>query len=395
MEGSGDIPLVTVSLLNEMVQEILEANFPMVWVEGEISNFIQAFSGHWYFSLKDANAQVRCAMFKGQNQRVRFKITDGLKIKLRARVSLYAGRGDYQLIVEQIEEDGVGDLQKAFLALKKKLMLEGLFEKDHKQEIPEFPKTIGVITSPKGAAIRDIIITLKRRYPLATVIIYPTAVQGKQAALEISETLYQADRHQAADVLILARGGGSIEDLWGFNEEIVARAIYECSIPLLTGIGHETDITIADFVADLRAPTPTGAAEQASPDLTLWINTFIGYQKQLLTLMQRLLRQYAQKLDWLTRRLRHPKHQIQAQFEKITALRKRLDQAMFHFLQQQKMTHINLMRTLHILSPLTTLERGYSITQQNGHVITDATKIDAEKALEITLAKGKVAVRII
>lgn len=392
MKQIQEVPTISVSLLNEMVQEILEANFPLVWVEGEISNFIQAFSGHWYFSLKDANAQVRCAMFKGQNQRVAFKVTEGSKIKLRAKVSLYAGRGDYQLIVEKMEEDGIGNLQKAFIALQKKLMAEGLFDAAHKKLLPEFPKTIGVITSSKGAAIRDILITLKRRYPLATVIIYPTAVQGKQAALEIAETLYQADAHQACEVLILGRGGGSIEDLWAFNEEIVARAIFECSIPIVTGIGHETDTTISDFVADLRAPTPTGAAEQVSPDLSLWVATFIEYQKQLNQSIQRLLRQLAQKCDWLTRRLRHPQHQIQAQLDKISGLRERISIAMAHVLQHKKTHQLHLMRALHLLSPLTTLERGYSITEQNGHVITDASTVDPTLPLKVILARGELAV---
>src|SRR3990167_11367189 len=251
----------TVSRLNNEVKFILEDRFPWVWVEGEISNFAAPHSGHWYFSLKDNTAQVRCAMFRGQQRKLIFTPKDGMHVLINARVSLYENRGEFQLIAESMEERGEGKLRRAFEMLKKKLETAGLFDPLHKKKLPSFPKQIGIITSETGAAIADILTILKRRFPSIPIIVYPTLVQGTLAAPSIVKALKTANRRNECDVIILARGGGSLEDLWAFNEEIVAYAIFESDIPIISGVGHEIDFTIADFVADVRAPTPSAAAE--------------------------------------------------------------------------------------------------------------------------------------
>src|SRR5690606_31569338 len=248
-----------VSQLNRRAKQLLETHLPLLWVEGELSNVSQPSSGHWYFTLKDDQAQVRCAMFRNRNMLVRFKPQQGQQVLLRARVSLYEGRGDYQLIAEHMEEAGAGALQRAYEELKQKLAAEGLFSDDLKQPLPSLPRHIGVITSPTGAAIRDILHVLARRFPAIPVTVLPVAVQGKEAAPQIVKAIQLANRADLFDVLILARGGGSLEDLWPFNEEVVARAIHASKLPIVSAVGHEVDFTIADFVADLRAPTPSVA----------------------------------------------------------------------------------------------------------------------------------------
>src|SRR5690625_2927780 len=253
--------VLSVSQLNRRSKQILETHLPLVWVEGEVSNLSRPSSGHWYFTLKDDQAQVRCAMFRNRNQLVRFNPAQGQQLLLRARVSLYEGRGDYQLIVEHMEEAGFGALQRAFEELKTRLSQEGLFASERKRPLPTLPKHIGVITSPTGAAIRDILSVLKRRFPAVPVTVLPVPVQGKEAAPAIVSALDLANRSELFDVLILARGGGSLEDLWPFNEEAVARAIYASRTPVVSAVGHEVDFSIADFVADVRAPTPSAAAE--------------------------------------------------------------------------------------------------------------------------------------
>lgn len=258
--------IISVSELNRLVKGELESKFPNIWIEGELSNLAQPGSGHIYFTLKDEQAQVRCAMFRLQNRLLSFQIENGLKVKVKAKVSLYEGRGDYQLIVSRMIPDGEGALQQAFEALKKQLSSEGLFNEDRKQAIPQFPESIGLITSPTGAVIQDILHVIDRRFPGININIYPTQVQGKQALPHLLKALKLAIEHDDAEVLIIARGGGSLEDLWAFNEEKLARAIYQCPIPIISAVGHETDVTIADFVADLRAPTPSAAAELATPD---------------------------------------------------------------------------------------------------------------------------------
>jgi len=270
--SSDDRDIYSVGRLNAEARGLLEGAFPLIWVQGELSNVSRPSSGHLYFTLKDANAQVRCAMFRGNNRFLKFRPADGAQVVVRASLSLYEARGDYQLIVQSMEEAGDGALQRAFEALKQKLAAEGLFEAAHKRALPTLPKRIGVITSPTGAAIRDILSVLKRRFPAIPVLIYPVAVQGQAAGAEIAAMIRRADMRRDCDVLIIARGGGSLEDLWAFNEEIVARAIFDCSIPTVSGVGHEVDFTIADFVADQRAPTPSVAAEMVSPDQHDWLN---------------------------------------------------------------------------------------------------------------------------
>ena len=262
--------ILSVSQLNRQTRQLLETHLPLIWVEGELSNFACPASGHWYFSLKDEQAQVRCAMFRNRNSRVRLpsggRPGNGLQVLVRCRVSLYEGRGEFQLIVEHMEEAGLGALQRRFEQLKNKLDSEGLFTTEHKQPLPALPRRIGVITSPTGAAIQDILQVLQRRFAAIPVTIYPTAVQGQEAIAGLTHAIEQANDHGSCDVLIVGRGGGSMEDLWAFNEESVARAIFASDIPIISAVGHEVDFTIADFVADQRAPTPSAAAELLSPD---------------------------------------------------------------------------------------------------------------------------------
>jgi exodeoxyribonuclease VII large subunit len=316
----------SVSRLNEQVKGLLEQGFPPLWVEGEVSNFRPQSSGHWYFSLKDAEAVVACAMFRGRNQALGFKPKDGMQVLVRARVSLYSPQGRYQLILEHMEPSGEGALRRAFEQLKQKLQAEGLFEEARKKPLPAVPRRIGVITSPTGAAIRDILNVLKRRYPLGEVVIYPVPVQGAEAAPAIVRALQTAAGRAECDVLILARGGGSLEDLWAFNEEIVARAIAACPLPVVSGVGHEIDFTIADFVADLRAPTPSAAAELVSPDAAEWRSRLERLSRQLQASQQRRLQQLGQHQAFLGKRLKqlHPGRRLEQLMQRLDEFELRL-----------------------------------------------------------------------
>ena len=296
------LPVYTVSRLNQEVRGLLEDRLGRVWVEGEIGNLSQPSSGHVYFTLKDARAQVRCALFRGA-RRACCAVTDGLQVLVCARVSLYEGRGDFQLIVEQMEDAGEGALRRAFEALKRTLADEGLFDTHHKKPLPGVVRRIGVITSPDGAVWHDIVTTLRRRFPAIAVLLYPVPVQGRDAGAAIARMLDLANERCECDVLLLARGGGSLEDLWCFNEEIVARAIFRSRLPVVAGIGHETDTTIADWVADLRAPTPTAAAELLSPDQALWRRRHTEARGRIQRLLERTLRERLQHFDDLKRRL--------------------------------------------------------------------------------------------
>ncbi len=296
------LPVYTVSRLNQEARSLLEGRLGRVWVEGEIGNLSQPSSGHIYFTLKDARAQVRCALFRSA-RRLCCPVVDGMQVLVGARVSLYEGRGDFQLIVEQMEDAGEGALRRAFEALKRALDAEGLFDPRHKKPLPSQIRRIGVITSPDGAVWHDIVTTLKRRFPGIAVLLYPVPVQGRDAAATVARMLDLANERRECDVLLLARGGGSLEDLWCFNEEVVARALFRSELPVVTGIGHETDTTIADWVADLRAPTPTAAAELLSPDQTLWRKRHRDAHDRLARLIDRLLRERIQRFDDLKRRL--------------------------------------------------------------------------------------------
>jgi exodeoxyribonuclease VII large subunit len=428
--------IYTVSRLNSEVRKLLEQEFARIWLEGELSNIARPSSGHLYFSLKDANAQIRGAMFRNRNQALRFKPAEGLQVLVRARVSLYEPRGDYQLIVDHMELAGDGMLQRAFEELKQKLAAEGLFDAAAKRELPLMPQRIGVITSPTGAAIRDVLSVLKRRFPAIPVRIYPVAVQGKEAAGEIAEALDTASKRADCDVLILARGGGSLEDLWPFNEEIVARAIHRCRIPIVSAVGHEIDFTIADFAADRRAATPSAAAELVSPDQQEWL----AHMRHLAARMQNRLQQArsdaGQQLAWLEKRLQqlHPGQTLRQQAQRLDELERRsrlgIARSISHLQASLLEVHGRLRqhsprarigeldlrwralarrlgvsvqsslarrqqaltvhsRALHTISPLATLERGYAIVRTpDGTIVRAAESVRPGDPVEARLARG-------
>ena len=380
----------SVKEINRLVRELLEQSFPSFWITGEISNFISASSGHWYFSLKDEEAQVRCTMFKNKNMAAEWIPKNGEKIEAKCLIGLYEARGEYQLNIEQIRHAGAGLLSEAFNQLKEKLLKEGLFEVSRKKSIPQFPRSIGVITSPTGAAIEDILITLKRRSPHIPIIIYPSLVQGKEAPPAIVRAIETANAREECDVLILARGGGSIEDLWAFNEEIVARAIVASKIPTITGVGHETDSTIADFVSDLRAPTPTGAAEFVTSHTFELIKTIQVYKNQLNKLMAGLIRELVQKIDYLEKRLVSPRQQIQRQKEQIYQYIQRINQSMKNVVIQYRLHIDKLKLNLDHLSPHAVLSRGYSIiTDVDGQIVNNVTQLKLDDKIHIQLNHGK------
>jgi exodeoxyribonuclease VII large subunit len=434
--------ILTVSRLNREVRFILEGSFATLWIEGEISNFSAPSSGHWYFSLKDANAQVRCAMFKMHIRNTGCKPKDGIQVLIKARVSLYEGRGDFQLLVEHMEEAGEGRLRQEFEALKKRLSAAGLFDEIHKKSFPRFPKTIGIITSPTGAAIRDALSVLKRRYAHANIIIYPTLVQGDTAATHIVRALQIADSRQECDVLLLTRGGGSLEDLWPFNEEIVAYAIHSCTIPIISGVGHEIDFTIADFVADMRAPTPSAAAELVAPASEELLDTLLQEERHLFQLFKQKLAHAQQNVSWLKKQLdqQHPKRRLTEQTQRLDLyeaafirLQNKLQlarQSQLHTLTaklagltpahqikaiQQHLIHDEkhfqncLLKTLHAkqtifsnlagkldaLSPLSTLQRGFAIvTTANQQVVRKATDIHIGDKVNVRLCEGQLECKV-
>ena len=436
---------LTVSQLNRQARSLLESHFDFVWVEGEISNFAAPSSGHWYFSLKDGNAQVRCAMFRGRNQRLRFSPGNGDHVRLRCRVSLYEGRGEFQLIVEHMEQAGAGALQAAFERLKAKLLAEGLFEQERKKPLPESISHLGVITSPTGAAIHDILTVLKRRCPAIEVSILPVAVQGEGAAREIADAIERANRWQAEgkidlDALIVGRGGGSLEDLWAFNEEVVARAIAASELPIVSAVGHEVDFSIADMAADHRAPTPSAAAEMLSPDQREQLQRLQKLEADLVRLIRRKLADAQTRLDHLRARLKHPGAQLREQSQRLDELEQRLilaqknllakkrgelallesrlqansplprikglqgelnnlqqrmESAMQARLQDARNRLSHLAGMLDSLSPLGTLARGYAIvTDPEGKVITDADSVEVGSRLHTRLASGRLEVTV-
>ncbi|MCG5510962.1 exodeoxyribonuclease VII large subunit [Ectothiorhodospira lacustris] len=434
--------IYSVSRLNQTVQEHLESGFALLWVEGELSNLARPASGHWYFSLKDAGAQVRCALFRNRAQGVRFRPRDGMQVLARARISLYVPRGDYQLIVEHLEEAGDGALRRSFEALHRKLKAEGLFDTALKRPLPRFPRRVGVITSATGAAVRDILAVLKRRFPALPVMIYPVPVQGSEAAPRIAAALEAASARGDCDVLILARGGGSLEDLWAFNEEIVARAIRTCTIPVVSGIGHETDITIADFAADQRAPTPSVAAELVSPDGRELLQRVNQLERLLSERFSRRLQARSQQLQALEQRLRHqhPERRLRARAQRLDELESRLRQALARRMREQRAELAHLWtrlgrcspqaritdmaqqrrdlslrmeramalrlerlgarvslqaRTLHAVSPLATLGRGYSILlSAEGRAVRAPEQVKSGERLEAHLAQGRLWCRV-
>jgi exodeoxyribonuclease VII large subunit len=384
--------IYTISELNQQVRNLLETNFNRIWVEGEISNFVCPSSGHRYFSLKDKNAQVRCAMFRGHNNRLKFQPESGMHVIVFARVSLYEGRGDFQLIVEKIEEVGFGRLQRAFEQLKQQLSTEGLFDEKHKQPLPEFPQHIGVITSPTGAAIHDILSVLKRRFPLAPVIIYPTLVQGNEAATKIVKALQLANQRKECDVLLVTRGGGSIEDLWPFNEEIVARAIFASKIPVVSGVGHEIDFTIADFVADHRAPTPSAAAEHISPNQHELLQYLEKTTQRLNYSINKNCEHQQINLSNLAQRIKrcHPIQQLQDKTQTLDCVEQNLTAVILRLLENKQNKLQLVSRALNAISPLATLQRGYAIiTDQKNKVIRKSSMVKIGEQINAKLAQGK------
>ena len=435
--------IYSVSQLNQSVRLMLENQLGAVWLTGEISNFSQPVSGYWYLSLKDENAQVRCAMFRMKNLRVSFRPTNGMQVLVRANVSLYEPRGDYQLIIESMHLAGEGLLMQQFEALKLKLAAEGLFAQHLKKNLPHFSKAVGIITSKTGAALQDILHILQRRDPSLKIIIYPTAVQGKDAATDIAQMIELANQRQEVDVLIVGRGGGSLEDLWCFNEEIVARAIFHSHLPVISAVGHETDVTIADFVADVRAPTPSAAAELVSRNQTELLQQ-LQYRRQRLEIaLDRLFAEKQQKLRHLSLRLhnQHPQAQLRIQQQLITQLSHRLQQSLRHrwqkkaenltalsirlyknplplriqqyeqqlaqlkvrlnshmnltlSLQQKQLAH--LCGKLDSLSPLKVLARGYSITQnQQNFTIRLIKDVNVGEHIKTRLTDGNIISQVI
>ncbi|MCH9692479.1 MAG: exodeoxyribonuclease VII large subunit [Gammaproteobacteria bacterium] len=429
--------VLTVSDLNREVKQLLEGSVPLLWVGGEVSNFAAPSSGHWYFTLKDARAQVRCAMFRNRNRSVRFALANGHEVVTRARVSLYEGRGEFQLIVEHLEEAGFGALMRQLEALKARLQAEGLFDPTRKKPLPPLPTTIGVITSPTGAVVRDIIQVLGRRYPAANLEILPVAVQGAGAAQQIAAAIELAGQLQRCDLLIVGRGGGSLEDLWPFNEEIVARALANCPIPTISAVGHETDTTIADLVADMRAPTPSAAAEIASARAVELSQALTGINHRLMRAIQLQLRHLTQRATLTGNRLRHPREQLQNRAQRLDHLELRLqtainqginnrrvhlDNAMRAFsrthpqrqlqrssqalqqhrlqlqrnmkllLQQKRAQFTRSNALLNSVSPLAILDRGYAIVRdESDKIIKDAAKLKQGQRVRARLASGEFA----
>ena len=433
----------SVSQLNLEVKQLLQKNFPLLWIEGELSNVARPASGHIYFSLKDEKSQVRCAMFRNANRNLPFQPKDGLQVLLRARIGLYEPRGEYQLTVESMEEAGVGILQRKFEELKRKLTSEGLFDDAHKQILPSFPTMLSVVTSATGAAIRDILSVLRRRYPILAIRVYSVPVQGDSSASAIVSAIQAINHRKDSDVIILARGGGSIEDLWSFNEEIVARTIYASKLPIVTGVGHEVDFTIADFVADLRAATPSAAAELVAPHQQELLETFDQYRGVLQNIVQDQLRTLFQSIDWIAQRLEflHPKQAIQRNQQQLLELRRRalsaiklklsdqqyrlsnllirfenqsptfrvpearikLEYAHKHLrrlvrnqLEQRHQQLLALTRTLEAVSPLGTLNRGYAIVSRadNGQIVHKADQVSLHEKIFIQLAEGRLSAHV-
>jgi exodeoxyribonuclease VII large subunit len=430
--------ILSVSALNRSVRDLLEHRYPLLWVAGEISNLLQAKSGHWYFSLKDHSAQVRCVMFRNRSSNLDWQPRDGMQVEARALVTMYEARGDFQLNIETMRRAGQGALYEAFLRLRDKLAAEGLFATERKRELPAYPKAIGVVTSLAAAALRDILTTLRRRNPSIPVIIYPSAVQGEGAAAELTRALRSAGERGECDVVILARGGGSMEDLWAFNDEQLARTICASPVPVVTGVGHETDFTIADFAADHRAPTPTAAAELVSPSRADLLRDIAALAATLSRQLTRNLEDRMQRLDLLTRRLTHPGQRIASQQDKLAQLVTRLGRASAHDMDMRNWRLSDLVQraaarlpdpgrlleslaalrgrlgaassrrheslaarlerlqgSLTHLGPAAVLARGYSIVQNaQGELVRDGTRLISGDILNLQFAKGSAAASV-
>ena len=434
--------ILTPSQLNTLARDLLEGAFPLVLVEGEIGNLSRPGSGHLYFTLKDVRAQVRCALFKPKSQWLKFAPREGLKVLARGRLTLYEARGDYQLVCDSLEEAGEGALRRAFDELKAKLAAEGLFDADRKRPLPAVVRRLAVLTSPSGAVIRDIVSVLRRRFPLVEVELLPVPVQGDGAAAQIRAMLLRADASGRYDAILLARGGGSLEDLWAFNDEALARAIAASSVPVVSAIGHETDFSLSDFAADLRAPTPSAAAELLVPDAATLSARLDGLHRQLLGLHTNALRQRMQRADRAFLRLQalrpqarlqalaqrarqaqarlanamqrrlereraalrhadailrasHPRRRLQQARARLDALRDRPQALLAQRLQREALHLRGLARSLHAISPLATVARGYSILQQaDGHIVRSIADAASGDALDARLHDGRLRLRV-
>ncbi len=433
--------ILTVSRLTALLRGVLEENFEQLWLQGEVSNLSYPSSGHCYFTLKDPGAQIRCVMFKSAVKNLKFRLTDGMKLIARGRISVYDQRGEYQLICEYVEPNGIGALQTAFVQLKEKLALEGLFAEAHKIPLPRFPRTIGVITSPTGAAIHDILHVLKRRFASLNVLLYPVRVQGEGSAVEIARAIDEMNRLAEVDVLIVGRGGGSLEDLWAFNEEVVARAVYRSKIPVISAVGHETDWTICDFVADLRAPTPSAAAElviASSDELRTQVETLSGRARRSIQALltahtgrlgslrrslhdpRSMLGHLVQRTDDLTGRLElgltvavsrrrdrferlqdalqhnDPQHRVDVFRQSIALLTMRSEGLLVQRLDAHKQAFYDKAVRLEVLSPLKTLARGYAVATRESvqSVVTDAASLTIGEQLRVKFHFGAARCRV-
>ncbi len=433
--------IISVSEINRRAKSILEENFPFVWIQGEVSNFFSAASGHWYFSLKDESSEIRCAMFANKSHRITFEPKDGDHLVLNGTLSIFEGRGQYQIIVEHIELAGEGALLKAFEELKKKLLTEGLFDDSLKKKLPSYPRSIAVVTSPDGAVIQDIINVLSRRSPFFDLTVVPTLVQGEKAAPLICEALNKASNLENIDLIILARGGGSIEDLWAFNNEEVARAIVNCPIPLVSAVGHETDFTISDFVADIRAPTPSIAAEIISQPYSELKETLEGYQSYLLKSVESQFDSQRTRITNLIKRIRHPGDKLREIGQKVdyleTALIQEMHQKVSFKKNQLNLSQLSLQQnspqnkvkeakvylqnaskdllkafnlkierkrkllgelvaTIEAVSPLSVLARGYSIisTEPEGKILSSSDQVEIGQTISAVLNKGSIKAEV-
>ncbi|MED5387778.1 MAG: exodeoxyribonuclease VII large subunit [Pseudomonadota bacterium] len=430
---------LSISQLNLEAQGLLEGSFPLIWLQGELSNFSRPASGHWYFSLKDSRSQINGAMFRNRNRLLDFHPQNGQQVLVRAKVTLYVPRGNFQIVVEHMEPAGQGALKAQFEALKAQLQAEGLFAQERKRAMPAWPGQIGVITSPSGAAIRDILQVLKRRCPAIPVVIYPAAVQGDDAPGQLRQALDLAIRRNECDVLIIGRGGGSLEDLWAFNDEALTRAVAACPIPIVSAVGHEVDTGLTDFAADLRAPTPSAAAELVSPDLSVVSQRLAGLHRRLRWVMAQQLRAPQERLRHLSQRLRSPRHSLEQSSQRLDELQgrlqrhmqqrltllhsrlrpsqqrltrlspqrlladrqqqlhnleKRLPQPLLRQIQQQQVRLGNLGKRLHTASPLETLGRGSSITFKGDEAVRSVTQLQAGDTLTTRLADGEISARV-
>jgi len=436
------LQVMTISELNHQVKHLLEVSFSQVWVEGEISGFSKPWSGHWYLTLKDEHAQVRCAMFKNANSKIKWQPQNGDKVLVLAKVSLYEGRGDYQLIIESIKPSGLGELQAAYEKLKDKLAKEGLFDNAQKKSIPDSVNHIGIVTSATGAVVHDIISVVKRRCPMQKLTIIPAVVQGDEAPTQIADAINRANQSGLFDVLIVGRGGGSLEDLWAFNEEITARAIAQSSTPVISAVGHETDFTIADFVADFRAPTPTAAAEKISPDQQEWIQSLDRSQNRIVYAIKQKIENNRYQLSELGHRLKHPQQKLNEMANQLDTLKNQmqkiqqndfknryrqlnelahrvimqkpsllidsyrnrlknriqvLESRTIYTLKEQKLKLASIVGKLDTISPLATLQRGYSILliQNKNRVVSQVQQVTAGDQIDARLSNGKLTCQII